>query len=221
MEKIKVTGRTSPIFKGESGQTSKDGVSKVIRKYSWPTDMPFLAIDTVHASFPGMVLTDISYELASNKVFYEVSYTYEGDQADTDGSGSSFEPRTTTEIRVSAQEEPISTHPKFSDFATEENGAKFDKDGLFLGFSKGSPYAGITSYFAPGAEYSVTTTSRTGGASLSEVGKINSPSGAPSVPSGYNWLFMGITQTKHGTVTSTSRVWKLSGRGGWNKTIYQ
>lgn len=221
MEKVKITGRISPVLLSESGEMSKDGVSSITSKYRWPLGMAFLGVDTVHPSYPGMLLTKCSWELMDNKIFNLVSYVYEGDVNDSDGSGSGFEPRRSTEVRVSVQEEPIACHPKFKDFATEDN-AHFDENKIFVGFKKDSPYAGITSYFAPGAEFSETTTSRTGGISLSSVGKIDSPpGGAPGVPGGYNWLYMGATQTKHGTITTTTRVWKLSGRGGWNSTIYR
>lgn len=110
-------------------------------------------------------------------------------------------------------------HPNFSRFATEDN-AVWDAEGIFKGFKKGSDLEGIMKYLAPGAEWVMTRTSRIGAPTISGVGKISSPPGAPAAPATYNWLDVGGTMEQRGSVYVVTHVWRLSGPGGWNRTIY-
>lgn len=137
------------------------------------------------------------------------------------------------ELDYSTSEEPIETHKDFRATIGGKptavlHGAKFDTDGVFVGFA--GPFAdnteedtwrGITSYLAPGAIWRKSYTTSTRPADLGSVGKIDVPEGsAPAVPTGYNWLYLGVTWEQRGRTYSVRKEWRLSGRRGWNATIY-
>jgi hypothetical protein len=53
------------------------------------------------------------------------------------------------------------------------------------------------------------------------IGTIAVPDGSPpTAPSGYNWLFTGISWEQKAQTYVVHKEWRLSGRHGWNSTIY-
>jgi hypothetical protein len=91
---------------------------------------------------------------------------------------------------------PVAKADNFSTVATEANGAVFDDNGIFLGWSKTSPYAGLTSLDAP--VISITQTS------MSDVpnqgGTPGEVSSAPGPYSSGQAIFMGASVTQQGGV---------------------
>jgi hypothetical protein len=119
--------------------------------------------------------------------------------------------------------EPIETHPDFASFATTANGARFDSDGLFLGFTnKSKPeWFGVTSYIRPGAVWTKTYYSRAHPNDLRRVGKIDEPEGyQPPIADSLNWLYLGMRYQQRGGAFQVTKYWKASGPIGWNQTIY-
>ncbi len=83
--------------------------------------------------------------------------------------------------------------------------------------------SGIHSYRSPAATFRETSVVRASQVSLSGLGKIGSPKGAPSVAN-RNWLLVGCnfsrtSQDKKGR-WRLERLYELSAEGGWNKDIY-
>lgn len=123
--------------------------------------------------------------------------------------------------------EPIETHPDFASFAgnstTPLNGAKFDSDGLFLGFADGTKpeWCGVTSYIRPGAVWTATYYARERPSDLRQVGTIDDPEGyEPNIAQSRNWLYMGVRFQQRGNAVQITKYWKASGPGGWNTSIY-
>ena len=83
-------------------------------------------------------------------------------------------------------------------------------------------FAKITHYLsACQVTWKRNTTRKVSAATIEKVGYIDTPKGqAPRLPSGRNWLNMGITQTQKGQVYQVSEEWRASDRRGWNTTIY-
>jgi hypothetical protein len=52
------------------------------------------------------------------------------------------------------------------------------------------------------------------------VGKIDNPEGPAPNYAGRNWLFGGLSYVRQGGIFEITKVWLLSGRGGWNAEIY-
>ena len=83
--------------------------------------------------------------------------------------------------------------------------------------------AGIHAYRSPAATYRETRIVSSSQVSLSNLGKIASPNGAPAV-SNRNWLMVGCnfsrtSQDKKGR-WRVEYLYELSAEGGWNKDIY-
>lgn len=127
------------------------------------------------------------------------------------------------ELQADGNVEPIETHPDFADFGTAANGAKFDSDGLFLGFGdKTKPdWYGVTSYIRPGAVWIETYYSRFLPTDLNNIGKIDEPDGyEPNVAQSRDWLLLDINFQQRGAAYQIRKSWKASGPNGWNTTIY-
>jgi hypothetical protein len=119
--------------------------------------------------------------------------------------------------------ESIETHKDFKTFATTANGARFDSNGLFLGFGdKNKPeWFGVTSYVRPGAVWTKTQYSRARPNDLGRVGKIDEPEGyQPPISGSLNWLYLGVHYEQRGGAYMIRKHWKASGSLGWNSTIY-
>lgn len=92
-----------------------------------------------------------------------------------------------------------------------------DNGKVVYGFIK----KGIQSYRSPGATWREKRLAKSGEVSIDGLGKIGSPSGAPT-PAGRNWLMIGKTLSKNsdGKTWSIETVYELSGPNGWDKTLY-
>lgn len=154
------------------------------------------------------------------------------------------------ELVIGMEESPIETHPKFLTIAGKPsapvNGALFvdvetgavttsNTRGVFERFA---PYvggnlndlAGVEAFLDPVVTYrqSFTTFSLP---SISGFGEITTSLPGPGMPGNLgkrNWLYLGFTYRRRGDPDGTqSRIvyevnkeWRLSGRNGWNSTIY-
>lgn len=154
---------------------------------------------------------------------------------DYEGVAAQTEPVYSLEIGLS--EEPIETHRLFPVFAGKpsdpRNGAIFDADGRFVGFSGelvGSlgnttpnwPWGGTTAYldFSKAVWTSTYYTPEESYEYLDVLGKINEPPGNPPLYNNRNWLYMGVSREQRGGAMQIKNQWMLSGRGGWNGAIY-
>jgi len=137
-------------------------------------------------------------------------------------------------------EAPIETHPKFAlprdnppvssaklaaiELALQNNtGPGKDWEPIVkMLFEK--KRRGLDSYLKPGAIYKKTYVQREipGSSDLNKVGKIVTPgSPAPSPPSGWDYLMMGLSWTKQAGVVTVSEEYQLSGPGGWDPDLYE
>lgn len=133
-------------------------------------------------------------------------------------------------LKRSPSEEPIETHPEFDEFGTADNGAKFDEDDLFLGFSgtgafAGNEFAGVEKFLDGGAVAQKTSVYRQvpSGISTSVIPKRETPSGAPwPLPGGdgRDWMKTDLNIVQRGAAFEVTEEWTLSGQRGWNTTIY-
>lgn len=82
---------------------------------------------------------------------------------------------------------------------------------------------GIHSYRSPGATFREARMVRSSAVNLSGLGKIATPSDAPT-PSGRNWLLVGksFSRTSSGKKNRwrVETIYELSGASGWNKNLY-
>ena len=146
-------------------------------------------------------------------------------------------PQPMYELAGSLSQEPIQTHANFATIAgtpaVPANNAIFvDPDdrkrskksnAIFKEFgytATANTKAGVSSYMEPGAEWRETTFETSEPSTLSDLGKINSPSGpAPSL-GGRNWLAWSHSYQRRGHIYQVTTTWKLSGRNGWDSDIY-
>ena len=131
----------------------------------------------------------------------------------------------------STSSEPIETHPKFEDFGTAANGATFDEDGKFIGFTdKSKSKFGVKSYLSGNLLYEETwvTGSFADANDLADLGNKSDPPDSTVIPSGLgdrNWVLisgsatpLGITEGDNGG--KIVRQWRLSAKRGWDTDIY-
>lgn len=79
---------------------------------------------------------------------------------------------------------------------------------------------GVTDYLVPRAVVRIT---KTEGSSprLSKLGKIDAPSGAPTLPSGANWMLTGASGNRgQDGKWSNTYEYMSSGPAGWDRKIY-
>jgi hypothetical protein len=145
-------------------------------------------------------------------------------------------------VEGSMSQEPIETHEDFKNIKAEEwkkwaawknnpqdeSLSGWTPDGsratdlmkkLHRWFSKG-----ITDYLVPKAVVRITKVEGSP-PNLSRLGKRDSPQGAPSLPSGANWLMTGATGTKVYTGENqfewdNSYEYTSSGPAGWDSEVY-
>ncbi len=130
----------------------------------------------------------------------------------------------------SLSEEPIETHPNFSEFAgdpdTPKNNAVFDKDGLFLGFGDGAgdDLTGVRGYLtgSPSVRKTWFTTKVFEG--LEDIGdtrRINKGE-IPGISEQTNALKTNWSSRPIGLdYYEVTEEFLLSGIGGWNPVIYE
>ena len=145
------------------------------------------------------------------------------------------------DMEYSCSEQPLLTHPLFKGLEEDEQDAlmalasgaskkeTLGEDGKkiedIIKSNKGKKAMekirkGIISFLCPSGVFSVTST--VGSASLAGVGKkTGAPSGAPALPSGYNWIYDGIRGRKTGNGNwRVTKSYRCSGDGGWDTDLY-
>ncbi len=167
-----------------------------------------------------------NYEVGFDAPFWTCTAEFYGPRVDAGGGGGPPPDVEVYELDWSVSEEPIETHPNFAATLAGTptgplNDADFDDKGNFVGFKATSSLRGVRGYLAPGVIWRKSYSTTTQPNNLGNVGKIVIPSGpVPSVPSGYNWLSLGITWQQKALIYQVREEWKLSGRNGWNSLIY-
>lgn len=250
VEKNISVGRREPILQGESGSQEGGAAETCDRVFLWPRETPLLnmAKAQTHPFKKHLFLTSVRYDLAENKEWYNVTYSYRGadipappDPDDPeppvdpdnpgggagDGGDGVAGSNMSWSVDVIAREEPIATLKNFKEkIGSEENGAQYDEHGLFIGFSmadkfKDKKLGGVERYVCGGMEYTRTClVHKDISVMFGNVGKISSPGGRAPTVKGRDWLYMGGTVRVSGGVQEVSEKWLLSDDGGWNKDIY-
>ncbi len=180
------------------------------------------AVGSPHPVFPGIVVTKRSYR--KERGMWRVTYTYEGIPIE-DPEWEFYQP--VTEIVGGTAEEDIQLHPDFTKLAgtvaEPKNGAKFDKDGRFLGWfgEKAGDLLGVERYLDCACTVTVTQIGKSASAVVANLPSRATPPGAPSLGGGRDWMLVDVQQTRRGTVWETKKVYRASGRSGWNTRIYK
>ncbi len=201
-------------------------------KANWASLKP--AIGSVHPYAGHMACERITTTFAPGYAVFECEY-----------AGCSAVPPNTEvpiyEIEKSCSEEPIETHPKFvstiggkpssvlhgatfKDYETGEE-SKDDARGVFNRFTllvggARNPYAGCEKYLDAGVIYSKSWAQNGIPTVGTDVGHIATPSGAPTLDTGRNWLYIGMTVEKRGNSYKVKQSWRASGANGWISAIY-
>ncbi len=181
---------------------------------------------TAHPLFTGLICQTV--EIAELEAgMSEVTVTFIGDASNDGGVISTSRlPKPSYELITEASEQPIETFPDFKAvLGTSENGAKYDPNGLFLGFAASSSFAGIAGFLSAGVVWRETGMRRTKPTQgeLSRVGYIDTPTGwqtPPPVESPRNWLLRAMSYTYEGKIYRYQKEWLLSGPNGWKYEIY-
>jgi hypothetical protein len=179
-------------------------------------------IDDVHPDFPGLLVTDKT--ITNDKGIGIAQVQYKGlDPAQNPNAL----PPPIYELDVSLNQEPIATHPDFDDIIDAAGGegegkAVFSEDGVFVGFGKdsGANLVGVTEFLDATARWTKRYLSLSAPTGAGNVGKISSPEGPNPTYAGRNWLYAGLSYSRQGGIYQITKVWLLSGRGGWNTEIY-
>jgi len=158
----------------------------------------------------------------------EGKHTLTFDNTPTDSTGEEYS------VEGSMSQEPIETHEKFKNISA----ADWKKWNLWKNNTKDEALEGwkpdtgamadlaalyekgVTDYLVPRAVVRIT---RSEGSSprLSKLGKIDAPSGAPTLPSGANWMLTGASGARQeGGKWSNTYEYMSSGPAGWNSEIY-
>ena len=139
--------------------------------------------------------------------------------------------------------EPIETHPDFltvlggkpsgplyGAIFLDETGypTSDDKLGVFARFRMvtdagvANPLAGVSSYITANKSiWSKSWTRRSAPSAAGNIVRIDTPDGPnPDFGGSYNWLFLGTSYTKRGGAYACVSRWMLSGRRGWQETVY-
>ena len=139
-------------------------------------------------------------------------------------------------VEGSMSQEPIETHEAFKDILPEDwkkwNLWKTNpSDESLSGWTpaQGSTALqklgalferGVTDYLVPRAVVRITK-SETSPPRLQRLGRIETPAGAPTLPSGANWMLTGASGAREeGSNWSNTYEYMSSGPAGWNREIY-
>ena len=142
-------------------------------------------------------------------------------------------------ISGTASQEPLATHPFFQPSGkwavTDDEWKTWDKwqkEGTDIASETLSSYSqgfqkfitlslrGFTDYLQPRVSIRVVD-ANTDEPDLDEIGKIASPSKAPVLPYGANWLLTGVDASEDADRNwEVTREYMSSGPGGWNADIY-
>ena len=128
-------------------------------------------------------------------------------------------------------QEPIETHEKFKDVTSDEweKWTKWKNGDESWNPTSGTANIqtlakwyrkGVTDYLVPRAIVRITK-SEGSPPLVTRLGKIQSPPGAPSLPTGANWMLVGTSGNKDasGKWTNTYE-YMSSGHKGWDSEIY-
>jgi hypothetical protein len=184
-----------------------------------------------------------SIEINIQNGIAEVSQTFTA--GSSTGSAATGADLAIYEVVATAVEEPIASHPAFtqstSGFASsivdasggavtegsgDSGGAIFNSDGLFVGFTKtaNNNFTGVQSFLSPRITYRKSYTQNTKPSSgiSANLGYIYSnPAGdQPTLASGRNWILTGLNWRQSGKSYEVSEEYLASGFGGWNNNIY-
>ena len=164
----------------------------------------------------------------------QITLNFHGIDPDSDG-------QVTTTVKQSLSNEPIDTHPTFAKWSKKHEPV-FNADGSFKGFPAklaaggANPKAGIESYLDPTITYEQTKVFAKAvvaklSSEIANIGYIDDSfytgTGIPSIPApegdgGWkrDWLLVSGGFEEVGDGGLVTKVWKLSGRRGWDKLIY-
>lgn len=160
---------------------------------------------------------------------YTLRYTIQDGQSQQD----------TYTLSASVSQEPLATHPLFKDIEDSEwkkfkawekdpgdesiGGWTPDSESASASMRKYSKFRnkGIEDYLLGTVTLRVAEDNQ-GTPRLSNLGRIDSPSYAPSLPNSRNWLLVGIDAERTGASGRwrVTREYRASGPGGWNEELY-
>ena len=163
-----------------------------------------------------------------------ISQTEHGWEAEANFFGVSGTPEPLYEVDHSTSEEPIETHKDFRSKLGGKpgdvlHGAHFDEQGAFTGFTDfkdgdtetADTWRGIRAYLSPGVVWRKNYVTKSRPNDFGDVGCVDFPEGnAPQLPTGRNWLYVGLVWEQRGLTYSVKKEWRASGRRGWNNDIY-
>jgi hypothetical protein len=197
------------------------------------------SINSPHPDYPPLRLKKIRGERQEGYIV-KVSLWYESWSIEASYPGRPAGSITRNGGEVSVSEEPILTNKLFDGFAGEEEisaineylasgrtPADYNKLSDAISETAGGMKAlellskGVEAYLNPGAIHTQKLTGvKLEAFNLGQVGKIDSPSGAPGIGD-RTWLYIGATYDENddGTYSGTRR-WQASEEGGWDEELY-
>lgn len=212
---------------GDSLTQDQDGVlvATVVYKCDWNQVLSLMPrrYRSQHPDFSNLYCDTVTASRESPGIAV-LTVTYTGADA-SDGSFGADGEDTITELSVGLSQEPIEVHPDFQDWAgtpdSPVTGAEWDDDGFFKGFTQDNELNlfGVTNYLEPTGTFRRSYVTSTQPSAVS-VGAIDTPTGAPTMGGGRNWLTAGMRWIRSGGVYRVSEEWISSARGGWNGNIY-
>lgn len=223
----KITSGTQYKQSGTRWEIEENGIARLFETYVCNASELFQrmpARGSPHPLYPNLTVKRLSpAQQPLGLLEYTVEYSGLGGSAEV-GTGGTELPEPVYRLSRSQRSDPITTHPNWANIVAAAGAAnvKYDDNGLFLGIGKDSDDAslvGVSDYLNFGAVFSKSYVAFAR-PSLSGVGTIDSPPDAPAVASGFNWLKIAADYEEEGGVYSVFEAWMLSGRGGWNSTIY-
>ncbi len=197
------------------------------------------AMNSEHPDYPAMRLKKLRGERLEGYLV-KVSLSYESWSTEANYPGRPPGAITRKGGEVSVSEEPLLTNQLFDGFAGDEEisavneylaSARAREDYQKLDDAISETAAGqkalellgkgVEAYYNPGAIHTERLTGVTLAAfALGDVGKIDSPAGAPTIGS-RTWLYIGANYDENddGTYSGTRR-WQASEEGGWDTELY-
>lgn len=184
-----------------------------------------------HPDSPSLLCTDTKIVQEEGGVA-KIESTYEGISPGEGGDNFQL-PAPEYELNTSTTQEPIETLKALASLTANE---RQQVDDAISGTITVDPSSfsdtqtilydyklkGVSSYFVPSMTYtkSYASFTRPSGASITKVGKIDLPSGAPTLAAGRNWLKLGTTYRQAGGYFQIQESWMASGDNGWDSDIY-
>ncbi len=166
---------------------------------------------------------------------------YAGIDASLENADPNDPPQPVYTLDLALSEEPLETHPRYVDALDEDDlqeavtkakSPARDSDGELVevdttGWSSeqvelyNSLRRGFDKFRDPKVTWTMEWVSDARPGNLNDIGEIDNPAGnPPAVAAGRNWLFSGLTSVERAASFENTKVWELSGRGGWDTTIY-